>query len=190
VIYAVSYFETGNGLRVMILLKPQDTLLALKYWSLRRNEQQLAVRDLAEIVGISAGEVSKAAKRLMAAGLLVARDELYHAESMALIEWLSYGVRYAFPIQKVGYGRGMATSWSCELIISDIVPPTPATIWAVAGGREEGVIVEPIYKGVPLAASTDPLLYQALSLVDAIRMGKPRELAVARASLKNLMTGK
>lgn len=172
------------------MIKPQDTLLALKYWSLRRSGQRLAVRDLALSLDISASEVSKGARRLLAARLLVEREGAYHAEANALTEWLSYGARYTFPVEEKGYGRGMGTGWTCELVKSDIVPPTPGTIWASAGGRQEGVIVEPIYRSVPLAASKDPMLYEALALVDAIRMGRPRELAIARASLKILITGK
>jgi len=174
----------------MISLKPQDTLLALKYWSLRRTGQHLAVRDLADALGISASEVSKGTKRLVTARLLVEREGAYHAETYALTEWLSYGVRYAFPIEEKGHGRGMGTGWACELVKSEMVPPTPGTIWAAAGGRQEGIIVEPIYKSVPFAAIRDPMLYQALALVDAIRLGKPRELALARANLKSLITGK
>jgi hypothetical protein len=45
----------------MIALKPQDTLLALKYWSLRRNRQHLAVRDMADALQLSANEVSRKA---------------------------------------------------------------------------------------------------------------------------------
>jgi hypothetical protein len=174
-------------MRLAIMLKPQDTLLALKYWSLQRSGQHLAVRDLAASLGMSASEASKGAKRLLAARLLVAREGAYYAEVNALSEWLSFGVRYAYAVEEKGYGRGIGTGWSCELVKTDMVPPSPGVIWAVPGGMQEGIIVEPIYKGVPLAASYDPLLYQALALIDAIRLGRPRELAIARASLKRLL---
>ncbi|WP_317930133.1 hypothetical protein [Halioxenophilus sp. WMMB6] len=175
---------------MVMMLKPQDTLLALKYWSLRRSGQQVTVRELAEQLSLSAGEVSKSAKRLLVAHLLVEREGIYYAEANGLAEWLCYGVRYAFPAQALGYGRGMATAWNCPLVNTEIVPPQPAAIWAVSGGEQEGVIVEPIVSGVPLAAANDALLYQALALVDAVRLGKPRELAIARAHLKSLITGR
>ena len=174
----------------MIALKPQDTLLALKYWSLRRNDMYLPVRDLAASLDISASEASKGARRLIAAKLLTERNHTYHAEMNSLFEWLSFGVRYAFPTEKKGYGRGMGTAWTCDLVKTEIVPPSPGTVWETPGGRQEGVIIEPFYKGVPLAASQDPNIYQALALLDAIRLGKPRELAIARANLKSLITGK
>ena len=47
-------------------IKPQDILLALKYWSLKQENQEYSVRGIAESIGISPGEVSKGAKRLLA----------------------------------------------------------------------------------------------------------------------------
>ncbi|MDO3384764.1 hypothetical protein QWI17_02810 [Gilvimarinus sp. SDUM040013] len=172
------------------MLKPQDTLLALKYWALQSSGLHLPVRDLAAALDMSASEVSKGARRLLVARLLVSREGGYYAEVNALTEWLSFGVRYAYAVQEKGYGRGMGTGWSCELVRTEMVPPSPGVIWAVPGGMQEGVIVEPIYKGVPVAASQDALLYKALALVDAIRLGRPRELAIARAGLKRLLTGR
>lgn len=91
-------------------LKPQDSLLALKYWSLQRGGQGSSVRSIAESIGISASEVSKGTKRLVASHLVIERSGSFFAESGALLEWLCYGVRYAYPQESVGYGRGMATS--------------------------------------------------------------------------------
>lgn len=171
-------------------LKPQDSLLALKYWSIRREGPGMSVRGLAELIRISAGEVSKGTKRLVAAHLVVERAGGVYAETGALLEWLSYGVRYAYPIESVGYGRGMATSWNCPILKTEMVPPSPAFVWPVAGGDTEGALIKPIHHSVPFAAGRDQWLYKAMALVEAIRAGKPRELAIARDSLKDLMTGK
>jgi hypothetical protein len=168
-------------------LKPQDTLIALKYWSLRKAALQNSVRQLAESIGVSAGEVSKGAKRLVVAHLLVERDGTVFAETGALLEWLSYGVRYAYPQENAGYGRGMATSWNCPLLVSKMVPPNPALVWASQAGETEGISIRPIHDSVPIAASNDNQLYQILSLLEAIRGGRPRELAIARDLLAKLL---
>lgn len=107
----------------------------------------------------------------------------------ALQEWLSYGVRYAYPVKRSGFGRGMPTAWNCPFIQSEMVAPIPATVWAIPGGEVEGVIIEPIHPKMPIAAKADTGLYQVMALVDAIRMGKPRELAIARKELKALLKG-
>lgn len=170
-------------------LKPQDTVLALRYWSLKQDKLDSSVRDIAESIGISASEVSKGTKRLVAARLVVERDARVFAESGALLEWLGYGVRYAYPQESVGYGRGMATSWNCPVLKSEMVAPTPAFVWPVSGGSTEGALIKPFHKSVPVAASKDERLYRVLSLLEAIRGGKPRELAIARNILAALLKG-
>jgi hypothetical protein len=170
-------------------LKPQDSLLVLKYWSLKRSDQEGSVRGISGLIGISASEVSKATKRLIASHLVVERSGGIFAESGALLEWLCYGVRYAYPQESVGYGRGMATSWNCPVLISEVSPPSPPLVWPMAGGNVEGALIKPIHDSVPFAASRDELLYRAMSLLEAIRGGKPRELAIARDLLTKLIKG-
>lgn len=193
-----------------MMLKPQDTLLVLKYWSikgqgladLKVNPRQLresassasidynrkpSVRQLAESIKISPGEISKSSKRLVAAKLLVERNGEYHVERSALQDWLCYGVRYAYSVESVGYGRGLPTSWSCPWIRTDIMPPEPPLVWPVSGGNVEGSMIKPIHDSIPFAANNDDLLYEAMSLIEAIRMGKPRELAIAREELSTML---
>jgi hypothetical protein len=68
-------------------------------------------------------------------------------------------------------------------------PRSPAMVWQSAGGDEEGMFVEPIHNSVVKAASQDNELYQVLGLVEAIRLGKPRELKIARDLLGRLLKG-
>lgn len=171
-------------------LKSQDTLLALKYWSLKQGGQHNTVRGISNAIGISASEVSKGTKRLAASSLVVERTGSVFAETGALVEWLCYGVRYAYPQESIGYGRGMATSWNCPLLKSEIVPPSPAWVWPVPGGDIEGALIKPFHDSIPFAASHDEQLYRAMSLLEAIRGGKPRELAIARELLTQLIKGK
>lgn len=168
-------------------LKPQDTLLALKYWSLKQSSREASVRAIADSIAISASEVSKGSKRLAASRLVVERHGSVFAESGALLEWLSYGIRYAYPQESVGYGRGMATSWNCPILVSEIVPPAPPLVWPVPGGEIDGALIKPIHASIPFAASRNEQLYRALSLLEAIRGAKPRELAIARKLLTNLI---
>lgn len=168
-------------------LKPQDTLVALKYWSLNDQSLRQSVRELAESIGISAGEVSKGVKRLVSAHLLVERDGMVFAEKSALLEWLAYGIRYAYPQQSAGYGRGMATSWNCPLLKSEMVAPDPALVWSARAGNVEGIQIRPFHESVPFAAGNDPQLYQILSLLEAVRGGKPRELVIARKLLGKML---
>jgi hypothetical protein len=152
------------------------------------DDQSKGIRDIAESIGISASEASKGTKRLAAARLAIERGGQVYAEKEALLEWLKYGVRYAYPQEAAGYGRGMATSWNCPILKSEMVPPIPALVWSIPRGDIEGVLIKPFYKFVPLAASHDDRIYLALALVEAIRGGKPRELAIARTNLDKLIS--
>lgn len=170
-------------------LKPQDTLLVLKYWSLKQVGHEASVRSIAEFIGISASEVSKGTKRLAVSHLVVERNGGVFAETTALLEWLSYGVRYAYPPESIGYGRGMATSWNCPVLKSEMMPPIPPLVWPTSGGNTEGILVKPFHDSIPFAASQDENLYRVLSLIEAIRGGKARELTIARKILTGLMKG-
>ena len=172
-----------------MILKPQDTLLLLKYWSVNQSAKIVSVRDLAEMISISPGEVSKSTKRLITARLAVERHGKVFAESNAMIEWLCYGVRYAYPQENGGYGRGLETSWNCKILNSEMVPPSPALVWSIPQGSVEGILIEPFHKSVPMVAGQDKSLYEALSLIEAIRGGKPRELLIARKLLTDLIKG-
>ena len=171
-------------------LKPQDTLLALKYWSLKYDGLHSSVREISDAIGISAGEVSKGARRLIKSHLVVERSGRYFAENGALLEWLCYGVRYAYPQEQLGYGRGVPTSWNCVFLESEMSPPVPALVWSYPRGESEGTLIKPFHVSVPMAAKRDENLYRALSLLEAIRGGKPRELKIARGLLTKLIRGK
>ena len=171
------------------MLKPQDTLIALKLWVDYKQQLVMPLREAALLVGISVSEFSKGLQRLEAAKLVVTRDGRRFVERGGLLEWLCYGVRYAYPAGQIGFGRGMPTAWNCPLVTSDILPPTPAMVWQQPKGVIEGVMIAPIHDSAPLAASNNELMYEALALIDAVRLGKPRELAIARELLTKLIKG-
>lgn len=50
-------------------------------------------------------------------------------------------------------------------------------------GQVQGVAVKPLYPSVPHAARRDAALYDLLALVDALRLGRARERAMAEKEL-------
>ncbi|MEJ1973089.1 MAG: hypothetical protein WDM96_11715 [Lacunisphaera sp.] len=50
-------------------------------------------------------------------------------------------------------------------------------------GRVQGAAVQPLYGSVPGAARRDPELYHLLALVDALRIGRARERALAEKEI-------
>ncbi len=57
-------------------------------------------------------------------------------------------------------------------------------VWPDPSGNKIGQSLKPLFKSVPDAARRDPALYDLLALVDAIRLGNPRESRIAQQLLK------
>ena len=129
---------------------------------------------------------SKATKRLEKARLVTVRDKTM-VITRNLLEWLVHGMRYYCPLKTEGFGRAIATGWNCPLLQSGMVPPSPGWGWASSKGNVEAELIAPFHVSVPIAARHDPWLYQAMSLVDVLRGGKPRELAIAEVELSVLI---
>ncbi len=151
-------------------LKPQDVVVALKLFGYPSGRPPISV--VASDLGLSPSEVHGAIQRLRSSRLLhgpALKDKL---NISGLVEFLVHGLKYA------------STSYAAEPLKSEIassndLPP----VWPWPDGETRGVSLEPLYKSVPHAALRDPVLYQLLALVDAIRDGRARERNLAERDL-------
>ncbi len=149
-----------------------------------------SVRGLALSTGISKSEVSMALKRCYANGL-AKRDRHSGAprvNTKSLCEFIVHGLRYVFPAKPGEVTRGIATGFAAPVLqdklmsAGELVP-----VWADARGDTKGLAVEPLFKTAPMAVKQDPTLYAFLALVDAIRLGQPRERKLAAQTLEALL---
>jgi DNA-binding Lrp family transcriptional regulator len=164
--------------------KPQDILVALK---LSLGEAKQSYADLGESLGMSASEVHAAVRRLVEARLVDSDTKEVHRE--ALRNFLVHGVPYAFPANLQEVTRGMPTAWAApamagKLSVSEQIPP----VWADPEGRVRGESVKPLYASAPGAARRDPALYDLLSLVDVLRIGRARERSIAEKEITSRLT--
>ncbi len=148
-----------------------------------------SVRSLAEETGISKSQISLSLNRCYEIGLakIDRKSLLPKANTQALMEFISYGIRYVFPVKAGEITRGIATSIAApvlqgQLMTSGDLPP----VWPDASGNTKGVTIEPLHRGVVTAIKHDPELYAMLALTDAIRMGQPREHKLATEKLNRL----
>lgn len=173
-------------------LKPHDTVVALKYGCLalvsgQDSGEGSTVRTIAASLGLSPGEISKSNSRLLKAKLIAsissgrANRVRYQTVTSHMEEWLNFGIQYNIVPEPEGVGRGISTSWSNPEIKSRFVPRDFPHVWLFPGGDATGEGISPLYPNAPMAALGDRNLHIVLSLVDAVRLGKPRELAIARA---------
>ena len=162
-----------------LVTKPQDIVIALKL-SLASSRPSYA--GLAKSLGMSAAEVHAGVRRLVTARLL--DPEFKQVNREALGKFLVHGVPHAFPAHLSEVTRGMPTAWAAPAMegmvdASGQIPP----VWPDPEGRVQGAGVEPLYRSVPLAARMDGALYDLLTLVDGIRIGRARERRVAEREL-------
>lgn len=163
-------------------LRPQDVFVLAKLLSYQGGRPSMAQMGLD--LSISPSEVHAALKRLTHARL-VAGDAAGHRPLLAAVaEFLVHGVKYAFPPRRGEVTRGLPTSYAAPPLDRTIdagsdLPP----VWACPDGTVRGVALEPLYKTAPAAARRDPVLYEYLALIDALREGRARERALAEKEL-------
>ena len=165
-------------------LKPQDIMVVLKLCSYQGKRPPMSV--IAADLGLSPSEVHAALKRLYRARLLHGPEMQDKPNLAALEEFLLHGLKYAFPAEHCQVTRGVPTSYAAPPLKNDIVqgdelPP----VWPWRDGETRGIALEPLYRTAPIAALRDPVLYELLALVDAIRDGRARERKIAERELLN-----
>lgn len=178
------------------MMKSQDILILLKLVSLHQNpivqSSDFSVRALAASTGISKTEISASLNRSLAVGMARhdRKNQLPVANSKILLDFIVSGIRYVFPAQSGAVARGIPTGFEApglEGLVSSV--GEYYYVWPDSEGSDSGQVVVPLYKSAPFAAKNDVLLYQYMALVDAIRLGEAREVAIAKDALKERLRG-
>ncbi len=174
-------------------MKSQDIGLLLKLHCLQRREdgsngqiehlkQRYSVRGLALETGISKSQVSLSLQRSFDVGL-AKRDRklgVPRTNTKGLFEFIAYGLRYVFPAKQGAVTRGVATSFGAPVLEEQLMSAGELVpVWPDAHGDTKGQAVAPLFKSVTYAIQKDDELYALLALVDAIRLGQPRERNLA-----------
>jgi len=162
----------------MTSLRPHDVAVVLQLALTPRS----SYRALAHAVGLSQGEVHNAVKRLAFARLI--RQDTRAVHRGALLEFLAGGVPYAFPAAPGPETRGVPTAHAGPSLAGDF-PDAAPVVWPAVDGQHRGAAVEPLYAGAPGTFRHNPELYDLLTLVDALRIGRSRDRLRARSLLQN-----
>ena len=171
-------------------LLPQDVVVLAKLVS--GGGERPAIAQLASDLFLSPSQVHASLKRLEQAHLVDIRSG--RPILRAAEEFLIHAVKYVFPAQRGESARGLPTAYAAPPLSAHIVGSgDPPPVWPDPEGEVRGVGFEPLYKAVPKAARKDPVLYELLALVDALRDGRARERRIAErevsARLKALLRG-
>lgn len=169
--------KVHNGMR------PQDIVVLLK--KIAANGRNLTNGQIAEELSISASEVSEALERCRVARLIDASKK--HVNLLALKEFLVHGLRYVYPVQPQGKVRGIATAVSAPPLNEKIQSDKEVYVWPDPKGNMRGASIEPLYRTVPAAAVIDKTLHELLSIVDTFRIGRIREIEIAKVELDKIL---
>lgn len=152
--------------------------------------ENYSLRSLAASLGISKSEISNSIARCREAGLLVNdyETDLPKVNRGELLRITEHALKYFFPVKPGALSRGIATGFAAPVLAAHLKSAGDTLpVWPDPEGAARGQAVEPLYKTVAHAVKQDEVLYQYLALVDAIRLGGPRECGVALMLLKEGM---
>lgn len=145
-----------------------------------------SVRAMEYQTGISKTQISRSINYCVDVGLarFDRRTAVPRANTKALFEFIVYGLKYVFPVREGELTRGIATGFAAPVLSRHLISAGEhRPVWPYAHGNTMGVRVEPLFKTATIAARRDPLMYELLALVDAIRLGRARESNLAAEML-------
>jgi hypothetical protein len=158
-------------------LRPLDLVVAL-HLALRPED---GYETLAEVLGVGLGSGHRSVKRLVAAGLILPHRRA--ASLGPLAEFIKHGVRFAFYPVTGPEAQGVPTAHSGPRLAGKIASDR-ALVWPSVHGTVRGDSLVPLYHEAPRLVTRSPELYELLTLVDAIRVGRARERRLATQLLE------
>ncbi len=160
-------------------MRPQDIVVLLKI--IASNDMSWLQVPMASELGLAQSEMSRSIARSKVAGLLDTKGR--EVRRLALLDFIQYGLPYAFPQRPGPIVRGVPTAHSA-LPLKDQIQSEENFVWPYAKGKTKGQAVKPLYRSVPEAVQRDPLLHELLALVDSVRLGNTREKKLAMHELR------
>jgi len=175
----------------MVYLKPHDLYLILYLQSLDGARWTYATVSAA--CGLSASEANAAVKRALRSGLMreaVGAEPNPQPHLAALVEFMSHGVRYAFPAEVGSWVRGVPTAFGApgleHLTAGD---QEHMLVWPSVRGTVKGLSLTPLHAKASVAVQQAPRFHVYLALADILRQASPRGREVAAIQLKTMIDG-
>lgn len=163
-------------------IKSQDIPILLQVVLLGKNWKY---EQLEQSLGIGKSALHRSLSRCTKAKLLSeSQTQLFTAN---FLELLIHGVKYIFPANAGTIVRGVATAHSASPLNKSIISTTEIYVWPYHKGKLKGLAIEPLYKQAAELFATNQALYEMLCLIDAIRVGKAREVQIAGKLLNDLI---
>lgn len=160
------------------MLQSRDVFVAMKLHL--TPDPTISFARLGSEIGLSASTLHRSVRRLVDAGLLTRQRGV---KRLHLRDLLLHGVRYVYYVKPGEPTRGVPTAFAASPLDKIVSSGGEIPVWPDPEGAARGYAIEPLDERVPEAARRDPRLYEMLALVDAIRIGRPREYVLAAEEL-------
>jgi hypothetical protein len=161
-------------------MRPQDIVVLLKILTYENDSWYQS--QIANALNMSQSEISESIARSKYAGLIDENGKKVFCQG--LLDFLQYGIKYAFPQQPGPVVRGIPTAHSMSPFEQEI-QSSEAFVWPSARGQVRGHSIVPLYPSVVNAVQHDLPLHELLAMVDALRVGRTRERNLAIEFLKS-----
>lgn len=165
-------------------MRPQDVPILLQMHLLGTGQWLYA--DIAAALQISPAEVSESLERSRLAGLT--DPDKRRVNTLSLTDFLIHGLRYVWPAVVGSKTRGVATAHSAPPLSQLIASSDDGYVWPDKNGSFRGEGIAPLYKTIPAVVEKNLPLYEMLALIDALRIGRAREVRLAQEELKKRLT--
>jgi DNA-binding Lrp family transcriptional regulator len=160
------------------------TLLLVALKLVARSDASIPVRRLADELGLSKSSVAIALRRLQGIGLLVVDHAKRRIHRLALRDCLERAARWAAPAVLGDWELGLPTAHAAPRLASRLRGDEDPVVMPLPHGPVRGHAVTPLHPNAPAAAQRDPTLYELLTVVDALRIGRARDREVAARELR------
>ena len=160
------------------MLKPID-LTVLAYLRTELRESSYTQVEVAAGLGISQSSVHRALQQLEHSLLLSSDDRPFR-------DVLVYAVQRVYPASIGAPSRGVATAWA-HPSITEHIHAADTLVWPTDEGDALGPSLEPLHPCVPAAARNFERFYEAMALIDVLRVGRVRERALAIRRLDEIL---
>ena len=144
-------------------IKPQDIAILGK---LIVDKNWPSQKDISNELEISQSEVSLGFKALEAVGLIGVSSKKLH--KIAIKEFITHAVKYFFPLDQNGIGRGFLAGSSAPYF-NKKVHSDEFYVWSHENGDARGAVVNPILSKMPGSVIKNKILYLFLSLVEVLQ---------------------
>ena len=156
-------------------IKSHDIVVLLKV--LCKGAQGWKYESLEQELKLSKSAIFRSLNRCAGARFISKKTySQFYAKNV--LEFLQHGVQYMFATEPGKVTRGIATAHSAPPLKGLIRSETEVYVWPYAKGKERGQSIEPLTEAIA-SIEADAELYELLTLIDAIRIGRTREKQLA-----------